>query len=251
MFLKTSRITSGASRNIKKLTSRIFDKKPFKKLSFKKISVAGRSRAGQIVIFSKTSLKARMRTFSINYSFRNRELSFISTFTLVPYSNKLLALLFLSSGSVAYVTATNSAKLFKFNYFTPLNPIIKPWFSSPLMSLIYNLKHLARISLFEIFPGAGIKFARSPGVSAKIISFNYREHVCTVKLPSGIRKVISIYSLASQGPVALKEARRVANTKAGFWRTKGCKSMVRGVARNPVDHPHGGRTKAIKNPRTP
>ena len=105
--------------------------------------------------------------------------------------------------------------------------------------------------MFELFPGAGIKYARSAGVSAKILRFNYAEHVCVVRLPSGVRKKVSLYSIVSLGPATLRDARYVRNTKAGFWRSKGCKSMVRGVARNPVDHPHGGRTKAIKNPRTP
>jgi len=41
------------------------------------------------------------------------------------------------------------------------------------------------------------------------------------------------------------------NTKAGFYKNFGRNSIVRGVAMNPVDHPHGGRTKSIKYPRTP
>ena len=41
------------------------------------------------------------------------------------------------------------------------------------------------------------------------------------------------------------------NGKAGYWRSFGIKSLVRGVAMNPVDHPHGGRTKSIKYPQTP
>jgi large subunit ribosomal protein L2 len=45
--------------------------------------------------------------------------------------------------------------------------------------------------------------------------------------------------------------KKSANGKAGYWRSFGLKSIVRGVAMNPVDHPHGGRTKAVKYPRTP
>jgi large subunit ribosomal protein L2 len=41
------------------------------------------------------------------------------------------------------------------------------------------------------------------------------------------------------------------NTKAGYWRSFGVKSIVRGVAMNAVDHPHGGRTKSVKTPQTP
>jgi large subunit ribosomal protein L2 len=49
----------------------------------------------------------------------------------------------------------------------------------------------------------------------------------------------------------LKNKRLVTNTKSGYWRSFGLKPHVRGVARNPVDHPHGGRAKSIKYPRTP
>jgi large subunit ribosomal protein L2 len=45
--------------------------------------------------------------------------------------------------------------------------------------------------------------------------------------------------------------KKYVNGKAGFWRSFGHKPIVRGVAMNPVDHPHGGRTKAIKHQRTP
>jgi large subunit ribosomal protein L2 len=49
----------------------------------------------------------------------------------------------------------------------------------------------------------------------------------------------------------LPENKRYKNTKSGYWRSFGCKPIVRGVAMNPVDHPHGGRTSTIKYPRTP
>ena len=72
-----------------------------------------------------------------------------------------------------------------------------------------------------------------------------------VYLPSGVRKIVSIFSLALPGRSACFEKRLIRNTKAGFRKRFGFKSIVRGVAMNPVDHPHGGRTKAIKYPRTP
>jgi len=41
------------------------------------------------------------------------------------------------------------------------------------------------------------------------------------------------------------------HTKSGYWRKFGKKATVRGVAMNPVDHPHGGQSKAIRYQRTP
>ena len=72
-----------------------------------------------------------------------------------------------------------------------------------------------------------------------------------VHLPSGVRKIISTFSLALPSRCAAMEKRNLRNTKSGYARSFGFKSVVRGVAMNPVDHPHGGRTKAIKYPRTP
>jgi large subunit ribosomal protein L2 len=72
-----------------------------------------------------------------------------------------------------------------------------------------------------------------------------------LELPSGIKKIFSYYSYVFLGRVALRWSKRFTTNKAGYWRSFGSKSMVRGVARNPVDHPHGGRTKSIKYPRTP
>jgi len=60
-----------------------------------------------------------------------------------------------------------------------------------------------------------------------------------------------MYGLGSDGTVALPSAKKMKNNKAGAIRQRGRKSIVRGVAMNPVDHPHGGRTKAIAHPRTP
>jgi large subunit ribosomal protein L2 len=53
------------------------------------------------------------------------------------------------------------------------------------------------------------------------------------------------------GSISLKENKNFLNGKAGYWRSFGLKSLVRGVAMNPVDHPHGGRTKSVRYPRTP
>lgn len=108
-----------------------------------------------------------------------------------------------------------------------------------------------KVSNLELRPGAGVQYARSAGSSAKIIKLDKSKHVALVKLPSGVRKFFSVYGLTALGPAALKLKRKLANTKSGFWRSFGLKPKVRGVARNPVDHPHGGRTKAIKYPRTP
>lgn len=106
-------------------------------------------------------------------------------------------------------------------------------------------------SFAEIHPHRGAQYSRSSGSSSKLLSKNISTHTTLVKLPSGVRKIFSLYSLVTDGAPSLKQKKHQLNTKSGYWRIRGCKPIVRGVAMNPVDHPHGGRTKSIKYPRTP
>ena len=62
---------------------------------------------------------------------------------------------------------------------------------------------------------------------------------------------MSVLLMCRLGCLEPKDHKNMNNTKSGYWRALGIKSTVRGVAKNPVDHPHGGRTKSIKYPRTP
>ena len=251
MFLKKLRTVSSASRNIKKLTSSWFDKKSYNLLNWRKISKAGRGKSGRIILWTKASIKHRLIFPKISYSCRLKLLSIISTFRLIPFQNKLIALLFFSSGSVAYLQAPESFKIFSFIYFPVKTNWVRKFYSNPSLFILAHIKRLSKVSLVELYPGAGIQYIRSAGTSARLTKIDVTTHTAVLQLPSGVRKSFSLYSLASFGPVALKIKRATANTKSGYWRSFGLKPRVRGVARNPVDHPHGGRTKSIKYPRTP
>jgi len=99
----------------------------------------------------------------------------------------------------------------------------------PLGSVIHNL---------EFSPGSGGKVARSAGTSAKLIGKEgKRAHV---RLPSGEVRVFSTECRATMGEVSNPDHKNVKHGKAGRVRHLGRKPHVRGVAMNPVDHPHGG-----------
>mgnify|MGYP003843831109 CR=1 FL=1 len=244
---------SSASRNIKKLTSLWFEKTPYNYLNWRKISKAGRGKSGRIVLWTKSSIKHRLMFPKINYSCRYKQIALISTFRLIPFQNKLVSLLFFSSGSVTYLQAPESFKIFSFIYFPvkSRSSSIKKLYNNPSLFLLAYIKRLSRVSLVELYPGSGIQYVRSAGTSARLTKIDLTNHTGVLRLPSGVRKSFSLYSLASVGPVALKIKKQLTNTKSGFWRNFGLKPRVRGIARNPVDHPHGGRTKSIKYPRTP
>jgi large subunit ribosomal protein L2 len=67
-----------------------------------------------------------------------------------------------------------------------------------------------------------------------------------ISLPSGKEKLINSFTFASLGKCYNEEFNLTCPGKAGSLLNRGLKSKVRGVAKNPVDHPHGGRTKTNK-----
>ena len=114
-----------------------------------------------------------------------------------------------------------------------------------------QLPRHSNVSNLEVIPCKGSVLARSAGTSCKLIKMDPRTSLSLVKLPSGVKKVISIFSVGSFGKSALVNSNRINVTSASSSSKLGKAPRSRGVAKNPVDHPHGGRTKAIKYPRTP
>lgn len=200
------------------------------------------------------------RQYSINYKFRDSRISLVAGLLFRTESNKLFSLLFLSSGSVTYVPTTSEHQIFRLTRFrgtldvkpsaleNPIHlrlPMIQSFF------LIHQLPKNQHVCLLEVRPGKGVQYARAVGSKAKIIKMDSRISTGLVKLPSGVKKIFSIYGLGSPGTVALPASKKMINNRAGNMYNTGRKPTVRGVAMNPVDHPHGGRTKTIHHPRTP
>ncbi len=99
----------------------------------------------------------------------------------------------------------------------------------PVGAVVHNL---------EFRPGSGGKIARSAGTSAKLIGREGgRAHV---RMPSGEVRIFNTACTATIGEVSNPDHKNVKHGKAGRVRHLGRKPHVRGVAMNPVDHPHGG-----------
>ena len=104
----------------------------------------------------------------------------------------------------------------------------------------------------EMKPGKGAQIARSAGTSLQLVA---REgDYATLRLRSGeMRKVLSSCR-ATLGEVSNSEHSLRSLGKAGAKRWRGVRPTVRGVAMNPVDHPHGGgegRTSGGRHPVSP
>ncbi len=108
------------------------------------------------------------------------------------------------------------------------------------------------VHCIEMKPGKGAQMARSAGASAQLVA---REgHYATLRLRSSEIRKIHIDCRATVGEVGNTEHNLEKLGKAGAKRWRGVRPKVRGVAMNPVDHPHGGgegRTSGGRHPVTP
>ena len=101
----------------------------------------------------------------------------------------------------------------------------------------------------ELNTNGGGKLVRSAGASAQIAGVNVK--YCIIKLNSGeIRKIINT-ARATIGSVSNSDHQNISVGKAGRNRWKGKRPLVRGVAKNPVDHPHGGGEGKTSGGRSP
>lgn len=90
------------------------------------------------------------------------------------------------------------------------------------------------------------KYASSNGTFCQIAENYVDSKIIILVLPSGKEKIISSLKFGMLGRCNNYEHNETNPGKAGHLKTIGIKSKVRGVAKNPVDHPHGGRTKTNK-----
>lgn len=117
---------------------------------------------------------------------------------------------------------------------------------------IRNIPVGATIHCIELQPGKGAQLVRSAGASAILAA---REGVyAQVRLRSGEVRLVHIDCRATIGEVGNEEHSLRQIGKAGAVRWRGIRPTVRGVAMNPVDHPHGGgegRTGEAREPVSP
>jgi large subunit ribosomal protein L2 len=117
---------------------------------------------------------------------------------------------------------------------------------------IKNIPLGTQIHNIELKPGKGGQMARSAGSFAQLVAKDGDR--AQLRLPSGEIRIVSVLCMATVGQVGNSEHENVSVGKAGRTRWKGIRPTVRGVAMNPVDHPHGGgegKTSGGRHPVTP
>ena len=104
----------------------------------------------------------------------------------------------------------------------------------------------------ELQPGQGGKFARSAGSSIQLVA--KEGNLAVLKMPSSELRSVILDSWATIGTLSNAEFRNITLGKACRTRHRGFRPSVRGMAMNPIDHPHGGgegRSKSGSHPVTP
>ncbi|MEJ7616898.1 MAG: 50S ribosomal protein L2 [Pyrinomonadaceae bacterium] len=117
---------------------------------------------------------------------------------------------------------------------------------------IRNIPLGTQIHNIELRPGKGGQMARSAGAFAQLVA-KEGDHA-QLRMPSGEVRRVPLVCMATIGQVGNVEHENVSLGKAGRSRWKGLRPHVRGVAMNPVDHPHGGgegKTSGGRHPVTP
>jgi len=218
--------------------------KPLKSLTFGQNSTGGRNNLGRITSRHKGSgHKHKYRKIDF-YRKKDDIDAVVERIEYDPNRSAYVALLKYEDGVMSYILAPNKINIGD-KVVSGRNKEIK----------IGNCMQLSDIPAgtdihnIEINPNGGAKLVRSAGSSAQLSGSD--DNYCIIKLSSGeIRKIIST-SRATIGTVSNSDHQNIKIGKAGRNRWKGKRPQTRGVAMNPVDHPHGGGEGKTSGGRSP
>ncbi len=164
-----------------------------------------------------------------------------------PNRSAHIALLLYADGERRYIIAPRDVSAGATLISGPAAPI-KPGNALPLR----NVPVGSQVHCVELRPGKGAQLARSAGASVQLVA---REgNYATLRLRSGEIRKVHVDCRATIGGVGNEEHNLRSLGKAGAKRWRGIRPTVRGVAMNPVDHPHGGgegRTSGGRHPVSP
>lgn len=164
-----------------------------------------------------------------------------------PNRTAFIALIKYSDGELAYILAPQRVKAGD-EIIASEKVDVKPGNASPLRSMpIGTIIHNV-----ELKPAKGGQIARSAGTYAQLVGRD--GGYAQIRLNSGELRMVQDTCMATVGAVSNQDHMNENLGKAGRVRHMGFRPHVRGVAMNPIDHPHGGgegRTSGGRNPVTP
>ncbi len=218
--------------------------KSLKSLTVGQHSTGGRNNLGRITSRSRGAAhKHKYREIDF-YRKKDNLKAKVERIEYDPNRSAHVALIKYEDGVLSYILAPNKINIGD-EIVSGKNKEIKVGNCMPLSDIPAGTE----IHNIELSPNQGGKMVRSAGSSAQISGTD--ENYCIVKLNSGeVRKVINT-ARATIGSVSNTDHQNIKIGKAGRNRWKGRRPSVRGVAMNPVDHPHGGGEGKTSGGRSP
>lgn len=232
--LVVTKPNSAGLRNRYYLKKTNLSKTPFIKSSVKgKSKKSGRNNTGKITVFHKGGgNKKKYR--NIVYSRKFNSSGIVTSLEYDPYRNSIIASVFdLNNNFFFYIIAPKNLSVGDIVE-SGINAVPKlgnslPISSIPIGSYMYNVSSKSTKTA---------QFARSAGTFCFLEAKNMKRAI--IRLASGERRVVSSDCYASIGIVSNEFFSLIRASKAGQSRWLNKRPTVRGVAMNPIDHPHGG-----------
>jgi len=227
--------------------SEITTSKPFKPLTEIKKRTGGRNMHGHVTAYHRGGgHKRRIRLVDFKRAKHDVE-AVVRTIEYDPNRTSRIALVEYTDGEKSYMLAPDGLKVGT-RIASGNNVEVKVGNHLPLQ----NIPEGTPVHNIELEPGRGGKLVRSAGSLARILA--KENGYAHLKLPSGEVRMVKLGAFATIGQCGNKDHENLSLGKAGRKRWLGVRPNVRGVAMNPVDHPHGGgegKTSGGRHPSSP
>ena len=248
MAIKQYKATSPGRRGSSVVDFRELDKvEPFKPLTSALRKKGGRNNTGRITVRHKGG--GAVRQYRV-IDFKRNKLDIKAKVEYIEYDpnrTSFIARLLYADGERRYILAPDGLKKGD-EVVSSAKVDIKPGNSMPLSSVPFGTS----LHNIEMKPGKGGQLVRGAGTSAQLVG--RVDGYAQLKLPSGEMRRVREECRATVGVVSNPDHFNHKIGKAGKSRWLGVRPTVRGVAMNPVDHPHGGgegRTSGGRHPVSP
>ncbi len=245
MALRTFNPTSAGRRHLIQVDrSHLWKGKPVKSLVEGQNNTGGRGNTGRITSRRKGGAhKAAYRLIDFKRSKRDVA-AVVERLEYDPNRTAFIALIKYADGDLSYILAPQRLAVGD-SVIAGAAVDVKPGNAMPLGAIpvgtiVHNI---------ETKPGAGGSLSRAAGTYAMVAGRD--QGFVLIKLKSGETRMVNATCMASVGAVSNPDHVNEVIGKAGRNRWKGFRPVSRGIARNPVDHPNGGRTNGGKHWATP
>lgn len=239
--------TPGQRGTIRVNRQGVYKGKPVKSLTSKKQKSGGRNNTGRITV---RHIGGGAKHHYRKVDFKRNKLNIPAKVERIEYDpnrSALIALINYADGEKSYIISPAGLK--------PGQQLMNGEKAEISIGNCLPLKNIpigTVVHCVELKPGRGAQLLRSAGTSGQIIAREGK--YATLRLKSGEMRKILLECTAVVGEVGNSEHNLQNLGKAGATRWRGRRPTVRGVAMNPVDHPHGGgegRTSGGRHPVTP